>query len=111
MLYLAFRNSILLLVISYFLIGCSANYTNKEDFFNSKSSSNQKLFFYDKEQSKKDFENQCKSTPLKVGSNPYEISQAVKFIIQMPSFTGQMITLDGGEHLIWIKPENKNFRD
>ena len=51
MLYLALRNSILLLVISYFLIGCYANYTNKEDFFNSKGSSNQRLFFYDKEQS------------------------------------------------------------
>ena len=62
-------------------------------------------------QSKKDFENQCKSTPLKVGSNPDEISQAVKFIIQIPSYTGQMITLDGGEHLDWIKPENKNFKD
>ena len=64
MLYLALRKSILLLVISYFLIGCSANYTNKEDFFNTKSSSNQKLFFYDKEQSKKDFEELAKSILL-----------------------------------------------
>ena len=62
-------------------------------------------------QSKKDFENQCLSTPLKVGSNPGEIYQAVKFIINLPSFTGQMITLDGGEHLDWIKKENKNFKD
>lgn len=62
-------------------------------------------------QSKKDFENQCLSTPLKVGSNPGEIYQAVKFIINIPSFTGQMITLDGGEHLDWIKKENKNFKD
>ena len=64
MLYLALRNSILLLVLSYFLIGCSANYTNKEDFFNTKSSSNQRLFFYDKEQSKKDFEELAKSILL-----------------------------------------------
>ena len=62
-------------------------------------------------QSKKDFENQCLSTPLKVGSNPGEIYHAVKFIINLPSFTGQMITLDGGEHLDWIKKENKNFKD
>ena len=62
-------------------------------------------------QSKKDFENQSRSTPLMVGSNPEEIYQAVKFIIDIPSFTGQMITLDGGEHLDWIKKENKNFKD
>ena len=49
-------------------------------------------------QSKKDFENQSLSTPLMVGSNPEEIYRAVKFIIDIPSFTGQMITLDGGEH-------------
>ena len=62
-------------------------------------------------QSKKDFENQSLSTPLMIGSNPEEIYQAVKFIIDMPSFTGQMITLDGGEHLDWIKKEDKNFKD
>ncbi len=62
-------------------------------------------------QSKKDFENQSLSTPLMVGSNPEEIYQAVKFIIDIPSFTGQMITLDGGEHLDWIKKEDKNFKD
>jgi NAD(P)-dependent dehydrogenase (short-subunit alcohol dehydrogenase family) len=62
-------------------------------------------------QSKKDFENQSLSTPLMIGSNPEEIYRAVKFIIDMPSFTGQMITLDGGEHLDWIKKENKNFKD
>ena len=38
--------------------------TYNSDFFNSKSSSNQRLFFYDKEQSKKDFEELAKSILL-----------------------------------------------
>ena len=62
-------------------------------------------------QTKRDFENQCESVPLGIGSNPDEITQAVEFILNTPSFTGQMITLDGGEHLDWIKPEDKNFKD
>jgi NAD(P)-dependent dehydrogenase (short-subunit alcohol dehydrogenase family) len=62
-------------------------------------------------QTKKDFKNQSESVPLGNGSSPEEISRAVEFILDSPSFTGQMITLDGGEHLDWIKSENKNFKD
>ena len=62
-------------------------------------------------QTKKDFKNQSESVPLGNGSSPKEISRAVEFILDSPSFTGQMITLDGGEHLDWIKSENKNFKD
>ena len=62
-------------------------------------------------QSKIDFENQCNSVPLGIGSSTNEITQAIQFILNAPSFTGQMITLDGGEHLDWIKPEHKNFKN
>ena len=62
-------------------------------------------------QTDNDFKNQSQSVPLGNGSSPEDISQAIEFILNASSFTGQMITLDGGEHLDWIKPEDRNFRD
>lgn len=62
-------------------------------------------------QSDNDFKNQSQSVPLGNGSSPEDISQAIEFILNASSFTGQMITLDGGEHLDWIKPEDRNFKD
>ena len=60
-------------------------------------------------QTDNDFKNQSQSVPLGNGSSPEDISQAIEFILNASSFTGQMITLDGGEHLDWIKPEDRNF--
>ena len=62
-------------------------------------------------QSSNDFKNQSESVPLGNGSSPEEVSQAIEFILNSASFTGQMITLDGGEHLDWIKSEDRNFKD
>ncbi len=42
--------------------------------------------------------------PLKRGPRPEEIAATVRFILATPSFTGQMIALDGGEHLGWAQP-------
>jgi len=62
-----------------------------------------------KRQKVKDFEVQKKSTPLKIGPTLEEIDYAVNFILDNKSFTGQMITLDGGEHLKWLKRKNEYF--
>ena len=62
-------------------------------------------------QTDNDFKNQSQSVPLGNGSSPEDISQAIEFILNASSFTRQMITLDGGEHLDWIKPEDRNFKD
>ena len=62
-------------------------------------------------QTSNDFKNQSESVPLGNGSSPEEVSQAIEFILNSASFTGQMITLDGGEHLDWIKSEDRNFKD
>ena len=35
------------------------------------------------------------------GTSPEEISAAVGFILDAPAMTGQMIVLDGGQHLVW----------
>ncbi len=48
-----------------------------------------------------DFEKQKSKTLLGIGTSPAEISAAVKFILSQPALTGQMIALDGGQHLVW----------
>jgi NAD(P)-dependent dehydrogenase (short-subunit alcohol dehydrogenase family) len=48
-----------------------------------------------------DFAKQESLTLLGRGTSPAEISQTVKFILSQPAMTGQMIALDGGQHLVW----------
>jgi len=50
-------------------------------------------------QTEADFARQCEMTPLKRGTSPEEICEAVRFILGAPALTGQMIVLDGGQHL------------
>jgi NAD(P)-dependent dehydrogenase (short-subunit alcohol dehydrogenase family) len=52
-------------------------------------------------QSQADFERECRSTPLGRGATPEEVCAAVRFLLDTPSVTGQMIALDGGQHLAW----------
>jgi NAD(P)-dependent dehydrogenase (short-subunit alcohol dehydrogenase family) len=47
------------------------------------------------------FDEQCAKTPLKIGTNPQEICDAVRFFLAAPAITGQMLALDGGQHLDW----------
>jgi NAD(P)-dependent dehydrogenase (short-subunit alcohol dehydrogenase family) len=47
------------------------------------------------------FARQSASTPLRRGTTPEEICAAVRFILAAPALTGQMIALDGGQHLAW----------
>lgn len=52
-----------------------------------------------------EFAKQSRLTLLSRGTSPAEISAAVKFILSQPSLTGQMIALDGGQHLVWQTPD------
>ena len=52
-------------------------------------------------QSPEQFARQCASVPLHHGTSPAEIAQAVIAILSLPAMTGQMIALDGGQHLQW----------
>ncbi len=54
-------------------------------------------------QSEAQFAAQWGATPLKHGATPEEIAAAIRFLIAAPSVTGQMIALDGGEHLGWAQ--------
>jgi NAD(P)-dependent dehydrogenase (short-subunit alcohol dehydrogenase family) len=54
-----------------------------------------------KRQTQEQFERQSASTPLHRGTSPDEIARAVLAILALPSMTGQMLALDGGQHLQW----------
>jgi len=54
-------------------------------------------------QSEEQFRRQLEAMPLGRGTAPEEIAQAVKFILSAPAMTGQMIALDGGQHLGWTQ--------
>jgi NAD(P)-dependent dehydrogenase (short-subunit alcohol dehydrogenase family) len=55
-------------------------------------------------QSQEQFARQEAAVPLRHGTSPAEIAQAVLAILRMPAMTGQMIALDGGQHLNWYPP-------
>ncbi len=47
------------------------------------------------------FERQAASVPLGHGTSGAEIARAVLAILALPALTGQMLALDGGQHLQW----------
>lgn len=57
-------------------------------------------------QSEDDFVRQWSEIPLKRRVMPEEIADAVRFVLNAPSLTGQMIALDGGQHLGWAQGSN-----
>ncbi len=54
-------------------------------------------------QSEAQFQRQQALMPLGHGTSPDEIADAVRFILAAPAMTGQMIALDGGQHLGWAQ--------
>ena len=55
-------------------------------------------------QTQAQFDRQAEIMPLGRGTSPGEICDAVTFILAAPAMTGQMIALDGGQHLGWAQP-------
>lgn len=51
-------------------------------------------------QSDEEFANESASVPLGAGPSTDEIADAVMFLLHTRSMTGQMIALDGGQHLV-----------
>jgi NAD(P)-dependent dehydrogenase (short-subunit alcohol dehydrogenase family) len=52
-----------------------------------------------------DFAAEAKALPLGRPVDPEEIGQALRYLIDAPSVTGQMIAVDGGQHLAWRTPD------
>ena len=56
-------------------------------------------------QSDSDFSRQRDATVLKHGADPADICAAVRYLLSADAVTGQMIAVDGGQHLIWQTPD------
>lgn len=56
-------------------------------------------------QSARHFENQRRATILGRGSSPEDIVGAMNFILDAPALTGQLLCIDGGQHLAWQTPD------
>ena len=56
-------------------------------------------------QSKEHFENQRAATVLGRGANPADIVAALGYFLDAPAVTGQLICVDGGQHLAWQTPD------
>jgi NAD(P)-dependent dehydrogenase (short-subunit alcohol dehydrogenase family) len=52
-------------------------------------------------QSENDFARQRDATILKRGADPADICAAIRYLLEAPAVTGQMLAVDGGQHLIW----------
>ncbi|WP_341367124.1 SDR family oxidoreductase [Yoonia sp. BS5-3] len=56
-------------------------------------------------QSKSHFDRQRAATILKRGANPGDITAALGYFLDAPAVTGQMLAVDGGQHLVWQTPD------
>lgn len=56
-------------------------------------------------QSKDHFDRQRAATVLKRGANPADITAALGYFLDAPAVTGQMLAIDGGQHLAWETPD------
>ena len=56
-------------------------------------------------QNPEEFEKQTQLVPLGKGANPQDIIDGVRYILSAQAMTGQMIALDGGQHLAWKTPD------
>ena len=51
------------------------------------------------------FARQSAAVPLGHGATPEDIAEAVVFLALARNVTGQMIAVDGGQHLAWETPD------
>jgi NAD(P)-dependent dehydrogenase (short-subunit alcohol dehydrogenase family) len=56
-------------------------------------------------QSEEDFARQREASILQRGSDPADICAAIRYLLSAEAVTGQMIAVDGGQHLIWQTPD------
>ncbi len=56
-------------------------------------------------QSEDDFERQSAATLTGEGASPEEVVRSLFYLIDARAVTGQMIAVDGGQHLVWQTPD------
>lgn len=62
-------------------------------------------------QGDEDFDKQSNAVLLGHGGTPDEIADAVLYLAKAGSVTGQMIAVDGGQHLAWETPDVAGIRE
>jgi NAD(P)-dependent dehydrogenase (short-subunit alcohol dehydrogenase family) len=62
-------------------------------------------------QSEADFAAQVEGLILKAGPALPEFGRTIRFLFDTPSITGQMIALDGGQHLAWQTPDVAEIKE
>lgn len=62
-------------------------------------------------QLQEDFDKQVKGIPLQAAPKLEEFGRTVRYLYDTPSITGQMIALDGGQHLAWETPDVVGIRE
>lgn len=56
-------------------------------------------------QSPEEFAAEARNTLLQRPGDPAEVAKAVLYLVDAPLVTGQMIAVDGGQHLAWLTPD------
>ncbi len=56
-------------------------------------------------QSDSHFNNQRAATILQRAAGPVDVCAALGYLMDAPSVTGQLICVDGGQHLAWRTPD------
>ena len=56
-------------------------------------------------QTPEDFQAQVDALLMKTGPRPEDFGRTIRFLFDTPSITGQMVALDGGQHLAWQTPD------
>lgn len=62
-------------------------------------------------QGAEDFRRQQQAVPLRRGPDLSEFANTILYLWRTPSITGQMIALDGGQHLAWETPDVVGIRE
>ncbi len=56
-------------------------------------------------QAEADFRRQAAAIPLQRATDLADFGRTIRYLVATPSVTGQMIALDGGQHLAWQTPD------
>lgn len=60
-------------------------------------------------QEQSDFDRLLATLPLRRGPELSEFGRTIRFLVETRSITGQMIALDGGQHLAWETPDVRDI--
>lgn len=52
-----------------------------------------------------EFEAEARATPLERAGSPEAVAEAVRWLVDAQQVTGQMIAVDGGQHIAWRTPD------